>query len=106
MDEQDEEYEVRRPAREAVVNELADKVWHLQHPEVTGAMFVPLEIIDKANVILDSMKDMVVWPEDDWKSLGPDWDLNLFADDQGKGHASIYSVKARKTLTDRWYTLK
>jgi hypothetical protein len=40
------------------------------------------------------------WPEDEWISLDPDWDLNLSEDDEGKRYADIYHVVNEETQTD------
>ena len=49
------------------------------------------DAIKKAKEIYEARLNEEVFPEDEWRGLSRDWDLNLFTED-GKPHVSIYPV--------------
>jgi len=59
---------------------------------------VPDEVIQKARAIV-AEQDTQNFPEDDWRGIGDEWDLNLYVDDDGKNCATLYKVKNGSTNT-------
>lgn len=43
------------------------------------------------------------WPDDDWVSIGKNWDANLFLHEDGKRGIDIYPVVDGKTDTSTWH---
>lgn len=42
------------------------------------------------------------FPEDDWHSIGPEWDLNLWIDENGTHRATLYPVLNGNTDVSVW----
>ena len=67
---------------------------------------VPDEIVAKAKEMFDLQIKNKVSDEDDWDSITPDWDLNIwwdcFIDDWV---ADIYKVVDGVVITDKWLTI-
>jgi len=47
------------------------------------------------------------WPDDEWVAIAPDWDLNLWTDEESGVHgATLYPVKNGNTDTKKGITIK
>ena len=69
-----------------------------------AAFVVPQSVIEQAVPIM--ARHAAEWPVDDWYSLGPDWDLNLYRTGPDEHPAAaLYKVVDGQTLTDKWYPL-
>ncbi len=67
-----------------------------------GSLLVPIHIVRKANEILRK-RGHADWPEDEWYSVTPDWDLNLYIEPGDVAVAAIYSVVDGRTRTGRFW---
>lgn len=64
-----------------------------------NSLYVPFEIMLKAMVII--LDQSLPWPEDTWKDIEQNWDLNLHTHD-GEASAAIYRVVNGNTNMDKW----
>lgn len=70
---------------------------------VDNPFVVPRSIVEQAMPIMLMCANN--WPDDDWFSLGPDWDLNLYRDPDEKPSATIYPVVNFQTVTRQGHPL-
>lgn len=74
---------------------------------------VPPAVIEEAErTILAFASTHMPWPDDTWVSIGPSWDLNIYADgdaddptDSGKPAATLYPVSQGRTNTSQCFQL-
>jgi hypothetical protein len=68
---------------------------------------VPQDVIERAVPIMAEHADD--WPDDDWFSIGPDWDLNLYRSESdgsdSKPQATLYPVVNGETRTAQGHPL-
>lgn len=64
-----------------------------------------VEAMRRANAIIDDLliTRQAPWPEDEWYSLGDDWDLNLWLGPDDTRQAAIYPVLNGSTVTAHAY---
>jgi len=48
---------------------------------------------------------LYAFPEDEWYSLSPEWDLNLWLDGDGVAHATVYPVVGGNTISSEPYPI-
>ena len=69
-------------------------------------MAVPSSVIEDAKVRVRMLHNQGRIDDDDWISLSPDWDLNVWIDMDGCTRATIYPVVDGKTDSTRPYPLE
>jgi hypothetical protein len=63
----------------------------------------PIAIIEKAKEIVSQrLQD---FPEDEWAGIDPQWDLNLWLDEEKTPRATVYPVVNGETGTQTYYSL-
>jgi hypothetical protein len=74
---------------------------------VDNPFVVPQAVIEHAVSIMAEHADN--WPDDDWYSIGADWDLNLFRSDSdgtdSNPQATLYAVVNGNTKTAQGHPL-
>jgi len=58
------------------------------------------EAMQEADFIVKRVKDN--FPEDDWYSVGSNWDLNVYLNMDGETAAALFPVVNGKTITETW----
>ena len=58
-------------------------------PEITQ-----VEALKRAKKIFDALKHSDNYPEDTWKSIGVNWDLNLFLGKNNNPQATLFRVNS------------
>jgi|WetSurMetagenome_2_1015567.scaffolds.fasta_scaffold1662784_2 hypothetical protein len=51
------------------------------------------EAVKKAKEIFLARKNDAEFPEDDWKAISPEWDINLYTEG-GQPHVALHAVSA------------
>jgi len=83
--------------------EADDREWELDINLTEDEYYMDKEIniaqaMERAKGILQTVQNTREWPEDEWKMIAANWDLNIWLDD-GKETGTLYHAKDGGTLT-------
>lgn len=100
-----------QPFRDQVIARLAAlspeqrRLGTTQRNPRRGELVVPMHIVRKANAFLLHRPSQGGWPEDEWHTLTPGYDLNLYLQPDNVCVATIYSVESGHSKTGKWWEI-